>query len=424
MSISCNGNIVKGKVITVVSVGIDVSKGQSKVSVLDEYGEIIQKPKDFNHTKTGLTNLVDEIKELENNNEVRVIMEATGVYHLPILSFLKERDIFVCVVNPLVMKKYIVQNLRKAKTDKIDSLRIATYGIDHWYRLVDFEPISESYEELRLLGRQYASFIEIKIDCKQNLSFLLERAMPGITKLIRSGHSNRDDSDKLSDFTKKFWHYDKITQCKEDVFIEKYCKWAKEKGYHQSQAKAKQIYELAVDSIPTISSNPSTKMLVLETVEALKKINSTLFTILTRMQEISRELPEYSVLIEFDGIGEVLAPRLIAEIGDVRRFKNSSSLIAYAGLDAPPYESGKFSATTRHISKRGSRLLRKTGYEAMQCISRVRSENSEIYRYIIKKENEGKPKKVAKIAGLNKFLRIYYARVRDAYQSLELKECS
>lgn len=148
-------------------------------------------------------------------------------------------------------------------------------------------------------------------------------------------------------------------------------------------------------------------MLVLGTVEALNKINSTLFTILILMQEISRELPEYSVLIEFDGIGEVLAPRLISEIGNVRRFKSGSSLVAYAGLDAPSYGSSKFSSTTRHISKSDSRLLRKTGYEAMQCMSRTKSENSEIYRYIIKKENEGKPKKVAKIEGLNKFLRIW-----------------
>ncbi|CUU49836.1 hypothetical protein BJV38_000779 [Clostridium beijerinckii] len=36
--------------------------------------------------------------------------------------------------------------------------------------------------------------------------------------------------------------------------------------------------------------------------------------------------------------------------------------------------------------------------------------------FVLKKEAEGKASKVAKIAGLNKFLRIYYARVKEVYK--------
>ena len=117
-----------------------------------------------------------------------------------------------------------------------------------------------------------------------------------------------------------------------------------------------------------------------------------------------------------NGVGEVLAPRLIAEIGDVRRFHSGSALIAFAGLDAPPFESGQFVGTKRRISKRGSSLLRKTGYEVMKCLKTIKPTNdAAVYEFILKKESEGKSKKVAKIAGLNKFLRIYYARVKDVY---------
>ena len=211
--------------------------------------------------------------------------------------------------------------------------------------------------------------------------------MPGISKLLRGNHADREDSDKLSDFAKKFWHYDNITKYTESNFIDKYCEWAKEKGYHQNKTKAVTIYALACDSIPTLDSNtPSTKMLVLETIEALTNMNSTLYSILSRMQELASTLPEYSTVKEMDGVGSVLAPRLIAEIGDIRRFHNGSSLIAYAGLDAPPYESGGFVATNRHISKRGSSLLRKTGYEIMQSVKRTKPINSKVYQYIIKKE--------------------------------------
>ena len=77
------------------------------------------------------------------------------------------------------------------------------------------------------------------------------------------------------------------------------------------------------------------------------------------MDKLARELPEYEVIKEMPGCGKKLTPRVIAEIGDIRRFKNAGSIIAYAGLDAPPYQSGQFEATNRHISKRGNKYLRK-----------------------------------------------------------------
>ena len=203
----------------------------------------------------------------------------------------------------------------------------------------------------------------------------------------------------------------------EEEFIKDYNKWAKEKGYHSNQEKAIEIHTLAMKSIPTLSSvTPSTKMIVKESVRVLKEIDATLYKILTFMQEISSKLPEYQIVREMNGVGKVLSAKLIAEIGDVRRFHNSKALIAYAGIDAPPYQSGQFIGTNRRISKRGSSALRKVGYETMRCLKTHSYENDPVYNFIIKKELEGKPKKVAKIAGLNKFLRIYYARVMELYK--------
>ena len=123
---------------------------------------------------------------------------------------------------------------------------------------------------------------------------------------------------------------------------------------------------------------------------------------------------------EIPGCGKKLTSRVIAEIGDIRRFKNAGSIIAYAGLDAPPYQSGQFEATNRHISKRGNKYLRKTGYEIMKSIKGSCKEDNELKAYIIKKENEGKIKKVAKIAGLNKFIRMYYGKVKKKYRELNI----
>ena len=139
--------------------------------------------------------------------------------------------------------------------------------------------------------------------------------------------------------------------------------------------------------------------------------------ILTQMQALAKALPEYSLVREMPCIGDTLAPRLIAEIGDVRRFHSKRALIAYAGIDAPPYQSGKFCANNRHISKRGNRYLRKTGYEVMQSYAMHKPANDPIFTFIEKKRSEGKCGKLAMVAGLNKFLRVYYGKVTELYRS-------
>ena len=148
------------------------------------------------------------------------------------------------------------------------------------------------------------------------------------------------------------------------------------------------------------------------------RVEASRDAILTQMQALAKTLPEYSLVREMPCIGDTLAPRLIAEIGDVRRFHSKRALIAYAGIDAPPYQSGKFCANNRHISKRGNRYLRKTGYEVMQSYVMHKPANDPIFTFIEKKRSEGKCGKLAMVAGLNKFLRVYYGKVTELYRSL------
>ena len=397
-----------------ISVGIDVSKEKSTVCILKPYGEVIMAPKDVQHTESELEKLVKELHKLQE--EVRVVMEATGAYHLPILSYMKENGFFVALINPLEMKRYRCQGIRNAKTDKIDSRIIANYGIDFWYHLTDFKTSEQYYVELRLLGRQYRQYMKFRVENVLTLANMLDQTMPGIKTLL--GDWNKDTGkDKLSDFAYEYWHFDNITKKSEKQFVESFTKWAKKKGYRQNESKAKQIYALAKEGIPTLpSSTPSTKMLVQESVKIVREVDNTLTQILTRMNEIAKMLPEYQVVHDMGGVGDTLAARLIGEIGDVRRFHNAKALVAYAGIDAPPYQSGKFTGTDRHISKRGSSTLRKVGFETMTSLVMQKKIGDPVYDFIQKKQAEGKPSKVARIAGFNKFLRIYYARVMEIYQ--------
>ena len=92
-----------------ISVGIDISKDKSMVCILKPYGELLKGSFEINHTENDLIKLVNMIKEYDE--EVKVVLEATGHYHLPVLNYLKEHNIFVSVVNPLIMRKY--SNLSK-----------------------------------------------------------------------------------------------------------------------------------------------------------------------------------------------------------------------------------------------------------------------------------------------------------------------
>ncbi len=392
-----------------ISVGIDVSKGKSIVCIMKPGGEVLKSPFEIDHTIDELESLAALIKSFDE--EARVVLEDTGHYHLPVVAPLVENGIFVCCVNALRMKKFCSQSLRRAKTDKIDSIKIANFGLTYWSELTPTLPKGEVYQELKLLARQYYQTVSLLVKAKINLGNLLDQVMPDIQSILEDNKSNS----KLTDFVSRYFHYQNILDMGEENFTADYCTWAKGKGYRLNERKAAQIFALAQNGIPTLPNSVSTQIAVSEAVKLIRSITESRNIILAQMQEFCKSLPEYFILKDMPGIGETLAPRFIAEIGDVRRFKNKHSAIAYAGIDAPPFQSGQFNANERHISKRGNKYLRKVGFELMQSIIKYKPVGDTIYEFIEKKRSEGKCGKEAMIAGFNKFLRIYYGKVMELY---------
>ena len=398
-------------------VGIDVSKGKSTVAILSVEGEIIEEPFEIIHDIDGLGYLEEKLKKLPKE-DLKIVMEETGTYHLPVLGYLLDKEYFVAAENALKIKKYLDRGLRKAKTDKKDSYKLAEYACDNWFKLNKVRENDEIYNELRFLSRQYLATISVQVKQKVNFSNLCDLLFPGYYQLL-------DDNNFILglEIFKKYFHPERVKKKKENQFITEIDKIAKKLGHKGAGITlANKIYTLAQNTIPPRPNNQYSQLSASSCADALIITIKTSNTIITEMDKLARELPEYEVINEIPGCGKKLTARVIAEIGDVRRFKNAGSIIAYAGLDAPPYQSGQFEATNRHISKRGNKYLRKTGYEIMKTIkSNVNNEN-ELRLYIIKKESEGKLKKVAKIAGLNKFLRIYYGKVKKKYKELNIWE--
>ena len=183
-------------------------------------------------------------------------------------------------------------------------------------------PTKEAYVELKLLARQYYQIMSQFIKAKVNLSNLLDQVMPDIQNLLTDNMCNH----KLTDFIVRYWHYENIIAIGEKRFIADYCKWAKKQGHRVYEHLAKNIFAVAQNGIPVLPNSQSTKIVVTEAVRVLHGIEISRNTILAQMQTIAKSLPEYSVVREMPCIGDTLAPRIIAEIGDISRFNNKHSL--------------------------------------------------------------------------------------------------
>ena len=397
------------------SVGIDVSMGKSTIAIISTDGEVISEPFEIEHTKSGFNLVLEKIKDIPKGN-VKFVMESTGNYCKSLLKIIIDNGYFATVENPLTIKKYCDINIRKVKTDKKDALKIACYGSERWHKLIRYTPSDEIYSELRFLSRQYDEQMSLKVMKKIHLSGLIEVTFPGLKKIF-----NGDSVYMLMlDVYKKYYHPSLVLSKSKSSFIKDVEKISKKTGHRIGTRVAEEMYSLANECIPSSPCNESTQLAVSNCVLLLQNLEEITNNIIAKMDELARKLPEFETVSNMTGVGNKIRARLIAEIGDVRRFKNSNCLIAYAGIDVPPFQSWQFVATNRRITKRGNKHLRKVGYETMKSLKTVKpTKDNAVYLFILKKENEGKGSITAKIAGLNKFLRIYYARVMEVYNNLE-----
>lgn len=399
------------------AVGIDISKGKSTVAIVQPGGRIIAKPFDLLHTPEALTELATLIRSLPG--ETRIAMEYTGHYYQPVAQFLHKAGLFVTVIHSLLVHRYSNNSIRTGKTDRKDALKIANYALDRWTTLVPYMPDDQTRQLLRTLNRQYSQYVKLRTSLKNNLIALVDQTFPGVNTLFRSP-PRKNGHEKWSDFIAEFWHFECVTQLTQTRFVRKYNAWCKKLGYFPNSEKATKIYEFAQKLICTLPRNESVRLLMQQAADQVSSINETIGNTLQQMQSLAEQLPEYPEVISLRGVGYVLAPQLIAEIGDIRRFTGRAALVAYAGIDSPPQQSGNMNLRSCRISKRGSPNLRKILFVIMISLLQHQPEEDAVYAFLDRKRSEGKHFYVYMVAGMNKFLRIYYARLRDYFESGEL----
>ena len=383
---------------------IDVSKSQSYAAAFLSFGQPYQRPTKFQHTPKGLSSLLDCLSrlELKTGKKPQVVLEATGNYSKPIISFFQQYNYQVVVLNPLETHQQKKKCIRKVKTDLVDTNRIAqVYYQNHQVPAAHLDSLTL---ELRNLCRQYEGFNALYTEVQLCLRSILDLLFPNYDQVF-SHIRGVTALNVLSSFPSP----QAILSASRSDILE-----ALKPSKHSAswrEMKADQLISAARESLPDNLAQQSNTRVLKNYIEILLTYKRIMTDIRVQMIEQASLSPIFSLLKSIPGVGELTAATILGEIGDITRFPTSKQLVAFAGLDPSVFESGKFKSKNNKISKRGSTYLRKALYQATVAGISKRSTgilNPVLYKFYSKKLSEGKPSKVAIVAASSKLLRIIY----------------
>ena len=282
------------------AVGIDVSSHHSTAAVLSSPTTVVFKPFEVPHTPEGIKQLAERLNTLDG--EKRIVMEHTGRYYESVAHSLHSLGLYVCVVNPLLIREYSENTLRKVKTDKADAIKIARYTLVNWESLRRYTPEDETRYLLRTMNTQFQLASKTLTAHTNNLIALLEQTYPGVRSLF-VGPARPDGSQKWVDYAKTFWHIDCVRSGSENAFIERYRKWCQRNHYNFNVSKASALYADAGSRIAVMPKSAAAGKLIKETVALVNAVSLTLETLRSEMDKLASTLPEYDTVKDMYGVG-------------------------------------------------------------------------------------------------------------------------
>lgn len=396
-------------------VSIDVSKGKSDYQAFKDLNVKYTGSRSIKHNKEGFDEIVNLVREMEKKleTEVCVVYEATGVYHRVLKKVLEDNNIKQFIINPLLSAKTRKNNsLRSPKTDKLDPKSIAKTYYSH--SLHNSHKQETIYHELRELSRYYEDIlVHIRKD-KVAFRAQLDIVFPGYDTLY-------DDlyGPVALAIIEKYPHPEMLQKKK----INTVSKVIQNKTCHR-QAVSDTMADKAIEYSKTIYSGcdkDDIEVLILQ--RFIKKLNEDMAEAertIGEMIKLAQELPDFNIIKSIPGIGDNLAARIIAELGDMTRFKKKNELVAFAGLDPRISESGQNDGDHMHITKKGNKRLRCLLYLAVTCSIRLKRDDNSIKDFYIKKKQQSNPmcSKAAKTACASKLVRIIYSMCKtgELYQ--------
>lgn len=384
-------------------ISFDVSKNSSHMKGFIDVSKPISKAIKINHDLDGFNSIKELARKIEERTNLKpaIVYEFTGVYALPLLTFLIEEGYKIYQISPLESAKMRKAEVRPVKNDSLDTNTITK--VYYTKELREFSKQDKVYEDLKEMSRHYQFLIYQSNVEKNRYHRCLDAIWPMFDEVIEY------DSEIALEIVKKYKHPSNVKTVKGIL------KTIDECPTGRSGTKENMAMKI-LDYIKSHNSGVNKdSYMVNELVSLVDRINNTslaLEKLLNQMKQICLQLPEFEIIKSIPSVGDKLSIRLLAEIGNISKYSSSKSLIAYAGLDPMIMQSGKQSGEHMHITKKGNSFLRSSLYLLITCLC-IHYPNSSIALYVAKKKNDGLHPKAAKIAGCNKLLRTIYAMLSN-----------
>lgn len=368
-------------------IGIDISKFKHDFCIVSNTGEVIAEKSSFENNKKGFQTLLEQLKPYNKSN-VHIAFEATGHYSLNLELFLIDQGYSFMKTNPLVIHQFLkARSLRRTKTDKADSLTIASYLMS-----VPYKPNSHllyNISTLKSLCRSREKLIKERSKFAVFLTNELDKSFPELKPFF-----NNNLSTTLLYILEKYKNIEHIALMKDFESIRKVSHGK------FSYAKFAKLKELAKNSIGYHDDN--TDLLVSTYVSIYQTFTLKIDPIDKQISTIIKELNPR--MLSIPGIGEISAATVISEYGDISCFSSSAKMLAFAGLEPSVIESGTLQHNGRMV-KHGSGHLR---YSIMNIALVILRYSPTFYDYYLKKRSEGKCHRVALSHVCKKLIRVIY----------------
>jgi transposase len=359
-----------------IYVGIDIAKLNHFASAISSDGEILMQPFKFTNDGDGFHLLTSKLETLSlESNSIIIGLESTAHYGDNLVRYLVAGNFKVCVLNPIKTSSMRKNNIRKTKTDKVDTYIIAkTLMMQDSYRFVTFYDLD--LMELRTLGRFRQKTVKQRTRLKIQLTSYVDQVFPELQYFFKSGLHQKSVYALLKEApTPEAIASMHMTHLAHLLEVSSHGHFTKE--------MAKELRVLAQKSVG--ASDSAISIQITHCIAQIELLDSQLKQVEAEMTDIMKF--NDSVLMTIPGIGYINGGMILGEIGDIHRFASPSKLLAFAGLDPSVYQSGNFQAKRTRMSKRGSRVLR---YALMNAAHNVVKSNATFKAYYDAKMAEGR----------------------------------
>lgn len=380
-------------------VGIDIGKNHHEASIVSPEGKQIGRSLRFATTHKGADSLMSFIFKNIGNSPCVFGMEATGHYWYPIYSFLKAKGYTIYVINPIQSDSLRKMYIRQTKNDSIDSFLIAE--VIRFGQFWTTSMADENILAMRQLCRYRDSVISSRTEIKLRIGTIMEQIFPEYEKQFSSLWVSTSMG-----ILEKYLTPENI----ENAPIDELFEIIKDKSHNRlTKAKAISIKEAAADTFGIKIAQDAFSFQLKQLIDRMNFLDKQIEALDIEIMKYYEQFDCY--LHTIPGIGMIGAATILAEIGDISRFKNSSALVAFAGIDPTVRQSGEFNSTHNHMSKRGSPYLRHAIFLAATTCS---FHNSPLNAYYKKKRDQGKHHLTATGAVARKLTTVIYAVLRDS----------